>query len=193
MSPTSRPGHDRDLRHLLGKPLQERDQLRMAPVAIAREPHHLPGLAVDRQRDAAGKAAVGVEADRARLHRHRLEPAREQFPGGSSSGRPDWRGAAAASDRPCPLSCASAGRDKTRTGTSASAAANRIGSSWRFESSPAPSSPFGRRCQEGTGSSRASREPTARASVAGPREGENIKENQEWQRLQQSKNAKPPR
>ena len=40
----------------------------MAPVAVARQPHHLPGRAVDRQRHAAGEAAVGVVADRARRH-----------------------------------------------------------------------------------------------------------------------------
>ena len=67
MSPTSRPGQP-SLRHLADKPLQERDQVGMAPVAVARQPHHLPGLAVDRQRLAAGEAALGVEADRARRH-----------------------------------------------------------------------------------------------------------------------------
>ena len=72
----------RDLRHLLGKPLHERDELGVAEIALAREPHHLPGLAVDRQRDAAGEAAAGVEADRARFEFRGLELAGEQFPGG---------------------------------------------------------------------------------------------------------------
>ncbi len=34
-----------------------------APIAVAREPHHLPVLAVDRQRDGAGETAFGEEAD----------------------------------------------------------------------------------------------------------------------------------
>jgi hypothetical protein len=54
----------------------------VAEVALTREPHHLPGLAVDRQRDAAGKAAARVEADRARLHVGRGRLAREQLLGG---------------------------------------------------------------------------------------------------------------
>ena len=55
--------------------------LGMAPVAVARQPHHLPGRAVDRQRHAAGEAAVGVVADRARRHRGRRGLAAEQFLG----------------------------------------------------------------------------------------------------------------
>ena len=38
------------LLRLVGQPLQQRDQVGMRPVAVARQPHHLPGLAVDRQR-----------------------------------------------------------------------------------------------------------------------------------------------
>ena len=58
-------------------------ELRMAPVAIARQPHHLPGLAVDRQRDGAGETALGVEADRARLQ---AAPASRLRPNSSLAG-----------------------------------------------------------------------------------------------------------
>ncbi len=70
-----------DLRRLVGEALEEFDQVRMAPVAVARQPHHLPGLAVDRQRDAAGEAAVGVVADRARRERRGRRLAAEQVLG----------------------------------------------------------------------------------------------------------------
>ena len=43
--------------------LQERDQFRMTPIAVARQPHHLPGRAVDRQFDAALQTAARVVAD----------------------------------------------------------------------------------------------------------------------------------
>ena len=62
--PVSRPG---------AEPFQETDEVRMPPVAVAGEPHHLPGRAVDRQCRRAGNAAVGIKADcmgrpRARQH-----------------------------------------------------------------------------------------------------------------------------
>src|SRR3954463_11878593 len=75
-------GPVRDFRRLVGKPLEERNQLRMPPVAVAREPHHLPGLAVDRQRDAAGEAAMRVETDRTRSQVGGFYPPREQLFGG---------------------------------------------------------------------------------------------------------------
>jgi hypothetical protein len=53
----------------------------MAPVAVAREPHHLPGGAVDRQRLGAGEAAFGVESDHLRLELRRRGLAAEQFLG----------------------------------------------------------------------------------------------------------------
>ena len=91
-------GPVRHLRHLRGEPLHERDQLRMAPVAVARQPHHLPGPAVDRQRDAAGEAALGIEADRARLHVGRAPACGRTIPWRGFSDRPGWRAAAAVSD-----------------------------------------------------------------------------------------------
>ena len=39
-----------------GEAFEESDQLGMSPVAIARQPHDLPGRAVDRQREGAGEA-----------------------------------------------------------------------------------------------------------------------------------------
>ena len=42
--------------------LQQRDQFRMAPAAIAFEPHDLPGRPVDGHGDRAGDAALGIKA-----------------------------------------------------------------------------------------------------------------------------------
>ena len=69
-----------DLGAFLGEPLEELHQARMSPIAVAREPHHLPGLSVDRQRGGAGKAALGVEADDARFERRRLSACGRTIP-----------------------------------------------------------------------------------------------------------------
>src|SRR5215471_14051831 len=55
------------LGRLRREPLEERNQVRMAPIAVARESHDLPGRAVDRQRRRAGVTALGIKADGARL------------------------------------------------------------------------------------------------------------------------------
>ena len=81
MSPTRSPRQP-SFGAFFGELFEEGDEIRMAPVAVARQPHHLPGLAVDRHRDGAGEAALGVEADRARLQRRRRGAAAEQFLGG---------------------------------------------------------------------------------------------------------------
>ena len=49
--------------------LEQRDQVGMRPIAVARQPHHLPGFAIDWQRFRTGNAAFGVETDHARRHR----------------------------------------------------------------------------------------------------------------------------
>jgi hypothetical protein len=75
-------GPARFLLRLHGKPLHQCDHVGMRPVAVARQPHHLPGLAVDRQALRAGDAAMGVEADHARLVGLRRQIfARKQFLG----------------------------------------------------------------------------------------------------------------
>ncbi len=58
--------------------LQEFDQFRMAPVAIARQPHHLPVRPVDRQLDAALQTAARVVADGHGLAEARQLGRREQ-------------------------------------------------------------------------------------------------------------------
>src|SRR5687768_7809316 len=55
----------------------------MAPIAVARQPHHLPGLAIHRQRGGAGEASLGVPTERARFQRRRHVLASEQFFGRS--------------------------------------------------------------------------------------------------------------
>ncbi len=47
------------------QPLEIIEEARVAPIAVAGEPHHLPVRPVDRQRHAAGETAFGVAADRA--------------------------------------------------------------------------------------------------------------------------------
>ena len=58
--------------------LEEFDQFGMAPIAVARQPHHLPVRAVDRQFDAALQAAARVVADRHGLAEARQLRFREQ-------------------------------------------------------------------------------------------------------------------
>ena len=65
--------------YLVRQSLEQRDHGGVRPIAIARQPHHLPGLAIDRQRIRTRDAALGVEADHARRHRRRQDLAAEQF------------------------------------------------------------------------------------------------------------------
>ncbi len=67
-----------ELRALGGQALQHVHQVWVSPVSIARQPHHLPGLAVDRQRLGAGETALGIESDDARRERGGRRPAAEQ-------------------------------------------------------------------------------------------------------------------
>ena len=86
---------------VLTKPLDESDQLRVAPIAIARQPHHLPGRARDRQLLGAGHAALGVAADGARRTGERCQSCGRTILSPGCSGRRDWRAAAAAPSRAC--------------------------------------------------------------------------------------------
>src|SRR5262249_13566464 len=65
----------------LGKPFDEANELRIAPVAVTRQPHDLPTRSGDRQRHSAGEAAVEIAADRSRRPRKWRRFAREQFLG----------------------------------------------------------------------------------------------------------------
>ena len=107
MSPTSRSG-PADRRRLVGEALEELDQVRMAPVAVARQPHHLPGRAVDRQRHAAGETAAGVVADRARRQRRGLRPCGRTGPWPASSDRPACSSGGSGFGSSVPRSCAAA-------------------------------------------------------------------------------------
>ena len=69
MSPTRRPGQPSCWRASIAELLHHGDEVRMAPVAVAREAHGLPRGAVDGERRGAGKAALGVEADGPRRQR----------------------------------------------------------------------------------------------------------------------------
>ena len=66
---------------LARKAFEEGDHRGMAPIAIARQAHHLPSLAVDRQRLGARQTAARIEADRARLHLGRRHRAAENLLG----------------------------------------------------------------------------------------------------------------
>ena len=72
---------------LAGEPLEEGDHRRIAPHAVAREPHHLPGLAVHGQHPGAGETASPVIADRAGLGLDRRHRAAEHL-----FGRKFWIG-----------------------------------------------------------------------------------------------------
>src|SRR5438046_2378885 len=56
-----------------GQPLDQRDQVGMAPVTVARQPHHLPGIAVDRQPFRARDAAMRIEPVHPRSEEHTSE------------------------------------------------------------------------------------------------------------------------
>ena len=56
-------GPTRDLVRLDGQSLQQGNHIGMRPVAIARQPHDLPSLAIDRKRLCAGKTALVIETD----------------------------------------------------------------------------------------------------------------------------------
>ena len=60
------PGPAGILVGLRRQPLDQCDHIGMRPVAIARQPHHLPGVAGQRQGLRAGDAALGIEADHPR-------------------------------------------------------------------------------------------------------------------------------
>jgi hypothetical protein len=64
-----------------GKPFDEANELRIAPVAVTRQPHNLPGRSSDRQRHGAGEAAVEIAADRVRRPGKRRRFARKQLLG----------------------------------------------------------------------------------------------------------------
>ena len=68
-----------NLFRVLGKSFDEANELRIAPVAVTRRSHDLPGKSGDRQRYGAGEAAVEITADRARWPGKRRRFAREQF------------------------------------------------------------------------------------------------------------------
>ena len=61
------------------KPLEKIEQPRIAPVAVAGEPHHLPVRAVDGKRHAASEASFGIRAYRASCERRRRRRGAKQF------------------------------------------------------------------------------------------------------------------
>src|SRR5262249_28248278 len=59
----------------------QRDEVRVAPVAVAGQAHGLPGRSIDGQRRGTGEAALGVEADGAGGERGRRPDRAEQLLG----------------------------------------------------------------------------------------------------------------
>src|SRR5260370_20662247 len=51
---------------VLAKPFDEANELRIAPAAVTRHPHDLPGRSSDRQRHSASETAIEIPAARAR-------------------------------------------------------------------------------------------------------------------------------
>src|SRR5262249_33940569 len=66
---------------MTGKALDELDEMRTAPIAVTRHPHHLPRRPGDRECGAAGKTAIGIAADRVRRTGKRRRLAGEKLPG----------------------------------------------------------------------------------------------------------------
>ena len=94
----------RGLRRPRREALQKSDELRMAPVAVARQAHDLPVRPVDRQLLAAGETAARIKADRIGLKRRAVLRAAKQLLGRRRRDLRDARAAAGAWDRvsPCP-------------------------------------------------------------------------------------------
>ncbi len=67
------------LARIRGQPLEQSNELGVAPVAVARQSHHLPGRPVDRKCRGAGEAASGIGAEGARRHIGRRLLGAEQF------------------------------------------------------------------------------------------------------------------
>ena len=89
-----------DLLGLVRQSLEKCDQLRMAPIAIARQPHDLPGRAVDRQRDGARKAAAANRSRSNAASPGRAWSCARTIPAPASTNR-DVRAAARSCPRPC--------------------------------------------------------------------------------------------
>jgi hypothetical protein len=70
-------GPARGLVYFHRQPLEEFNQVGIAPVSVAREPHDLPRLAIDRQRNGTRETPLGIEPDRTRRHRNRIGLAAE--------------------------------------------------------------------------------------------------------------------
>ena len=93
---------DAFLRRLAREALEKGDHRRMAPGAIARQAHHLPGR---RRRPAAHSRRRGSRANRSRSSAPALRPASSRgrtLPWRRAWDRRDWRAAAAAPARACP-------------------------------------------------------------------------------------------
>ena len=108
MSPTSMPGQPASLCALCRQPLHQRDHVGMRPVAVARQPHHLPGVAVDRQRLPRPRCSHGRRSRARASASPPAAPCGRTAPWRRSWDRWDWPAAAAALDRRVPLSCAHA-------------------------------------------------------------------------------------
>ena len=108
MSPTKRPFQPTFLA-FSRQPLEEGDQFWMAPIAVARQPHDLPGRAVDRQRHGAGET---TGRSRSRSSGRRAEPARScarTVPSPASTANRDAASGGSGALSSVPGSCASAG------------------------------------------------------------------------------------
>ncbi len=85
MSPTSSPGQPSFSLASLAS-LHQLDQGGMGPIAVPRQPHHLPCRAVHRERLGPRQAAMRVESDRPCRERRRFLDISEQFLGGHCFG-----------------------------------------------------------------------------------------------------------
>ena len=63
----------------VGKLLHQTDQLGMTPIAVARQPHRLPGRTIDRQCHCAREATARIRADGTRLQQRGIFGGAEQL------------------------------------------------------------------------------------------------------------------
>ena len=95
-----------DCRHLARKSFEKGEQGGMAPIAVARQPHHLPGRPVDGQRLAAGEAAARIKSDGARGERRSGVVAKQLL--GRGRGSVGWASGGSSRGSSVPTSCARA-------------------------------------------------------------------------------------
>ena len=72
-------GPTRDLVHLVRKALEQLDHVRMGPIAVAGQPHHLPSLSINGQCLSTCETTFCIKPDGMHGQRSRQDFARKEF------------------------------------------------------------------------------------------------------------------